>query len=111
MPHDQYIRHAHIVAVYDGDTVTADFDLGFGIHLARQKLRLLGIDTPELRGSEREDGLVARDALRDLILHQDVHVQTRKDRRGKYGRWLAVIFLETFEGATVNVNDWLVVNG
>ena len=45
---------AHIIKVYDGDTVTADIDLGFNVILKKQKLRLIGIDAPEIRGAERE---------------------------------------------------------
>ena len=82
---------AHITKVYDGDTVTADVDLGFSVVLKGQKLRLIGINAPEIRGAEREKGLLARDRLRELILDKDVIIKTYKDKRGKYGRWLADI--------------------
>lgn len=56
-----YFYKAVVRDVYDGDSCTVDIDLGFGIWMKGQKLRLMGIDTPELRGSEREEGLKVRD--------------------------------------------------
>ena len=48
-----YEYKATVTKVYDGDTITVDFDLGFGILIRKQKIRLLGINTPEVRGPER----------------------------------------------------------
>ncbi len=100
-----YQYKAKIISVYDGDTVTAMVDLGF-LHFQEMKLRLYGIDTPELRGPERERGLVVRDILRDMILDQDVIINSYKDKQGKYGRYLANIFING-----IDVNEWLVDNG
>ena len=77
-----YQYKATIIDVYDGDTVTAKVDLGFLIS-QEMKLRLYGIDTPELRGSEREEGLKVRDILREMILDQEVIINTYKDKQGK----------------------------
>ncbi|NNM22882.1 MAG: thermonuclease family protein [Flavobacteriaceae bacterium] len=100
-----YNYKAHIKAVYDGDTVTAVVDLGF-LHYQEMKLRLYGIDTPELRGPEREQGLIVRDILREMILDKEVEIHSYKDKQGKYGRYLATIILDG-----LNVNQWLVDNG
>ncbi|MEM7185116.1 MAG: thermonuclease family protein [Bacteroidota bacterium] len=100
-----YNYKAHIKDVYDGDTVTAVVDLGF-LHYQEMKLRLYGIDTPEIRGEEREQGLVVRDILREMILDKDVEIHSYKDKQGKYGRYLATILLDD-----LNVNQWLVDNG
>ena len=70
------------------------------------KLRLYGIDTPELRGPEREQGLVVRDILREKILDKEVEIHSYKDKQGKYGRYLATIILDGLD-----VNQWLVDNG
>ena len=70
-------------------------------------IRLYGLNTPEIRGDEREDGLVSRDALREKILEKTVVLKTIKDATGKYGRYLGVILTE--EG--LNVNEWLIENG
>lgn len=100
-----YNYKAHIKDVYDGDTVTAVVDLGF-LHYQEMKLRLYGIDTPELRGPEREQGLIVRDILREMILDKDVEIHSYKDKQGKYGRYLATILLDG-----VDINQWLVDNG
>ena len=100
-----YNYKAHIKDVYDGDTVTAVVDLGF-LHYQEMKLRLYGIDTPELRGPEREQGLVVRDILREKILDKEVEIHSYKDKQGKYGRYLATIILDGLD-----VNQWLVDNG
>ena len=99
-----YIYNAIIVSVYDGDTVTADIDLGFEVWLKGQKLRLLNIDTPEVRGKEKAEGIVSRDALRSRILGKEVKIKS--DRKGKYGRWLVEIFLDD-----ENINNWLLAEG
>ena len=105
-----YEYRAFVRKVYDGDTITVDFDLGFGITLSGQKVRLLGINTPEVRGPERPSGLVSRDALRNKIGNKWVTIKTHKDRRGKYGRWLAEVFIEV-EGSSANINEWLLAEG
>lgn len=101
-----YIYRAHIVDVHDGDTCTADIDLGFGIWMRRQKLRLYGINTPELRGERSVEGIAARDRVRELILNRDVIIETVHDRTEKYGRWLATVWVEN-----KNVNLQLVLEG
>ncbi len=101
-----YFYKAYVEKVYDGDTITCTIDFGFNLSMKKQKIRLYGINTPELRGAERAAGLVARDQLRDQILHKNVLIKTFKDKKGKYGRYLATIFLDS-----VNINEWLVQNG
>jgi len=96
---------AKIIKVYDGDTVTADIDCGFHIHFT-EKVRLYGIDAPEIRGKERPKGLKARDYLRALILDKEIILETIKDKKGKYGRYLGHIILDG-----VNINEKLVKDG
>ncbi len=105
-----YYYRAVVVSVYDGDTIRADLDLGLSTWIKNEKLRLAQINAPEIRGSERAAGLAARDFLRELILGKEVIVQTIKDRRGKYGRYLAEIWLWTGEG-WLNVNDQMIESG
>ncbi|MGB0788299.1 MAG: thermonuclease family protein [Marinirhabdus sp.] len=100
-----YHYKAKITGVYDGDTVTAVVDLGF-LHYQKMRLRLYGINTPEIRGKERKEGLVARDIVREMILDKEVEIHTYKDKQGKFGRYLATIIIDG-----VNVNKWLVENG
>lgn len=81
-----YCYRANVISVYDGDTVRADLDLGLKTWIKNENLRLARINTPELRGDEREAGLAARDFLRGKILDQEVVLETIRDRKGKYGR-------------------------
>ncbi len=110
MEHTLYHYKAHIIRVYDGDTCTADVDLGMHTWIRGETLRLLRIDAPEIRGEERPEGLKSRDYLRLLIDQKEVLIQTFKDRRGKYGRYLAEIWLHE-NGQWINVNDRMVATG
>ena len=106
MNHTPFVYSALVTEVYDGDTITVDIDLGFDIVMQNQKLRLFGINTPEVRGKSRPEGLESRDALRDQILHEEVLIKTHRDKKGKYGRYLGTVF---FEGT--NINELLVERG
>ena len=105
MTHD-FVYSAHVDSVYDGDTITCSIDLGFGVVMKKQKIRLFGINTPEVRGPERSLGLVSRDKLRERILDKDIVLKTVRDKKGKYGRYLGIVFIDD-----ENINDWLVENG
>lgn len=87
-----YEYKALVVSVYDADTFRVDIDLGFGVWLKNQSVRWLKIDAWEIRGEEREKGLIARDRVRDLVLGKEVLLKTYKDSKGKYGRWLAEVY-------------------
>lgn len=105
-----YFYKAVITAVYDGDTITADIDLGHHAHLSKRKLRLYGIDAPELKQASLQPARQSRDRLRELVLDKEVVLQTIKDTTGKYGRLLANIWIE-HDGTTIKVNDLLVEEG
>jgi len=88
-----YEYRSNVCRVYDGDTVFLDVDLGFGVLLRNQSIRLIDVYAPEVRGIERPEGLLVRDQLRKrLPVGSEVTIRTMKDRKGKYGRWLAIIF-------------------
>ena len=107
---------ADVTAVYDGDTITVDLDLGLGVWRHDQTIRLWKIDTPELHGSERDRGLVARDYVRSLVLGKTILVRTILDKRGddksgKFGRLLGELLVEGDDGALINVNQLLLDEG
>lgn len=90
-----YTYRARYVRAYDGDTITVDIDLGLNVWLKDQTLRLFGIDTPEVRGAERPEGIKARDHVRSRLQSaEQIIVQTIKDSTGKYGRWLAIVWVD-----------------
>lgn len=111
-----YYYVAVVTEVYDGDTITVDLDLGMGMWRHHQKIRLWRVDTPELRGPERAQGLVARDFVRDLVLHQVVLIRTildkrGQDRSGKFGRLLGEVSVEDAQGNIIHLNDLLLQKG
>ena len=115
-----YIYKAYVTDVYDGDTITCIVDCGFNLGIQKTKIRLYGINTPELRGEDREIGLYVRDELRKKILHKHIYLKTIKDKTGKYGRFLGKIYVkeenkdnkDNKESADyLCINDWLLENG
>jgi len=85
----------HVIKVVDGDTVDVDIDLGFGICLKDERVRIMGIDTPESRTSDKVEkvfGLAAKNRLYSL-LEKDAKLITTEDKsgedmKGKFGRIL-----------------------
>ena len=101
-----YEYNAYVTDAYDGDSITVDIDCGLYVWVKQQKIRLYGINTPELRGDTLEEGRKSRDRLRELILNKHIILKTIKDKKGKYGRWLGIIELD---GA--NINQLLIEEG
>jgi len=81
-----------ILRVVDGDTVDVDIDLGFGVWLRKERVRLHGIDTPESRTRDLEEkkyGLAAKQFVKDILLvGSKQRLITEKDKTGKFGRIL-----------------------
>jgi micrococcal nuclease len=90
-----YEYRVHILRVVDGDTVDVDIDLGFGIWLRNERVRIMGIDTPESRTRDKVEkvfGLAAKKRLKEL-LGKTAILQTQvskdgEDLKGKFGRIL-----------------------
>jgi micrococcal nuclease len=90
-----YEYNSKILKIVDGDTVDVDIDLGFGIMLCDERVRIMGIDTPESRTSDKLEkifGLAAKNRLKEL-LGKTAKLKTRvakdgEDMRGKFGRVL-----------------------
>jgi micrococcal nuclease len=89
-----YTYKAAVIDVTDGDTIVVDIDLGFGVWLRKQSIRMAKINAPELRGATIEAGNRSKEFLKGLVLNKWVTIRTEKDSKEKYGRWLATIFLE-----------------
>lgn len=107
----RYIYSAKVVNVYDGDTIRVIINLGFGVTFNGYdgkgvQVRLFGVDTPEIRGSQRELGIEVRDYVRNLILDKEIVLKSFKDKKGKYGRYLADIYIDD-----VHVNGELIEMG
>jgi micrococcal nuclease len=86
---------AKVVRVIDGDTVDVDIDLGFGIWQKNERVRIMGIDTPESRTRdkiEKKFGLAAKAKLKSLlgkttVLKTSIN-KKGVDMKGKFGRVL-----------------------
>ncbi len=90
-----YEYRCKVVKIVDGDTVDVDIDLGFGIWLKDERVRMMGIDTPESRTSDKVEklfGLAAKSKLKELLGKTAVlKTQVNKDgedMKGKFGRIL-----------------------
>jgi len=84
-----------IVKVIDGDTVDVDIELGFGVCLKDERVRIVGIDTPESRTSdpvEKLFGLAAKNRVLELLKDGGKLITTEnkkgEDMKGKFGRVL-----------------------
>lgn len=114
-----FTYRAHCYNVVDGDTVDLEIDLGFNI-LVKERFRLAGINTPEIHGVKKESeeyakGMEAKREVERLILGRDVIVVTDKDKKGKYGRYIATVYTELEFGSSTfydsSLNDFLVKEG
>ena len=90
-----YDSKCQVVQVVDGDTVDVDIDLGFGVWMRDERVRVMGIDTPESRTRdlvEKKFGLAAKERLKGLLGKTSVlRTQVSKsgeDMKGKFGRIL-----------------------
>ncbi len=103
----EYWYKVTVVRVYDGDTIWFDWDYGFNKKELEVSTRLYGLDTPEVRGPEREEGLKVRDLVREkLPVGKEVVVRSEEFKKGKYGRPIVTVFVDG-----LNLNEWLIENG
>jgi micrococcal nuclease len=92
-----YEYRCNVVKVVDGDTVDVDIDLGFGVWLKDERVRMMGIDTPESRTRdkvEKKCGLASKAKLKELLPIGSMQVlkteidRSGEDKKGKFGRIL-----------------------
>ena len=96
-----YEYRAKLTKVVDGDTVDVDIDLGFGIWQMNERVRIMGIDTPESRTRdkiEKKFGLAAKAKLKSLLgpnpVLQTTISKKGEDMKGKFGRVLGDFLVE-----------------
>ena len=90
-----YEYRAKLIKVVDGDTVDVDIDLGFGVWLKDERVRIMGIDTPESRTRNKVEkvfGLAAKERLKELLgpnpILKTFAAKDGEDMKGKFGRIL-----------------------
>ena len=112
-----YEYRCKILKVVDGDTVDVDIDIGFGVILSDERVRIMGIDTPESRTRdkiEKKFGLAAKKALQAMlgktsILKTQIN-KSGEDMKGKFGRILGDFIIDK-DGEQCSVVDALLEAG
>ena len=108
-----YEYRCKIVKIVDGDTVDVDIDLGFGVWLHKERIRLYGIDTPESRTrdlDEKKYGLIAKGWIEKFMPVGSMQTLiTQKDKSGKFGRILGK-FRVNDGHYDIILNDWMISN-
>ena len=109
-----YEYKSKILRIVDGDTVDVDIDLGFGIWMHKERVRIMGIDTPESRTRdkiEKKFGLASKARLKELMpigSMQTLHTQIDKsgeDKKGKFGRILGDFMVDTKFVTDIMINE------
>ena len=115
-----YEYRCKILKVVDGDTVDVDIELGFGIVLTDERVRIMGIDTPESRTSDKvEDifGEAAKARVKELLGKGDYAIlktevnKDGEDMKGKFGRVLGDFIVEEWEGQPKLLTEILIEEG
>lgn len=97
--------------VVDGDTVDVVVDHGFN-HFSFQRLRLLDVDTPELRSrdeQERAKAQVAKNRVIELCNGREILFRSKKG--DSFGRWLATIYIDVEGAAMKDLGQLLIEEG
>ena len=99
------VKYGKVIKVYDGDTITVASKIPNlkNSQIYKFSVRLNGIDTPEIKGSNEDEksiALKARDALSEKIMDKDVYLKNVKTE--KYGRLLCDVYL-----GNQHLNQWM----
>jgi micrococcal nuclease len=89
-----YRYKVYVKRIVDGDTVDVDIDLGFGMIYKKQRVRMMGIDTPESRTRDLEEkfyGKASKAHLTKILNGQDVQLVSHD--KGKFGRILGELYI------------------
>jgi len=90
------VKISKVISVYDGDTIRVNIDSYPDIIGKNIRIRLKGIDAPEIKGKcqkEIELAFMARDYLRNAI-NQSSQIQLRNIERGKYFRIVGELYID-----------------
>ena len=109
-----YEYKCKVLRVVDGDTVDVDIDLGFGVWMHRERVRMMGIDTPESRTRDKVEkafGLASKDRLKELLPIGSMSVlkteidRSGEDKKGKFGRILGDFFIEDKRATDILIEE------
>ena len=109
-----YEYRCKILRIVDGDTVDIDIDLGFGVWMHKERVRMYGIDTPESRTKDLEEkkyGLMSKDFVKSMMPIGSMQtLRTAKyDDKGKFGRILGeFIVYDSKDDKLVSLKDIMI---
>lgn len=109
-----YEYKCKVLKVVDGDTVDIDIDLGFGMWMHKERVRMMGIDTPESRTRdkvEKQFGLASKNRLQELlpvgssqVLKTEID-RSGEDAKGKFGRILGDFLIEEKRATEILIEE------
>jgi len=105
-----YEYRAELKRVVDGDTYDFTVDLGFRVS-KDIRIRMLGVDTAETYGVKKESDEYKRGMEHKQWVEQwfdeadELFIETEKDEKGKYGRWLARVYDESGESLNAALQE------
>ena len=109
-----YEYRVKIVKVVDGDTVDVDIDLGFGVWMHKERVRMMGIDTPESRTRDKVEklfGLASKDKLKSMLPIGSIQVlkteidKSGEDKKGKFGRILGDFLIDDKRATDILIEE------
>ena len=116
-----YEYRAKILRVVDGDTVDVDIDLGFGVWMHKERVRMMGIDTPESRTRdkvEKKFGLASKEYVKAYLPIGSMQIlkteidKSGEDKKGKFGRILGdFLVYDSSEDATKRLTEVMISQG
>ena len=103
--------HVTITKIVDGDTVDVNIDLGFSTVLKKQRVRLMGIDTPESRTRDLVEKLFGKASKKHLThLLSEGNITLVSHDKGKFGRILGELFVHNEDESVINVNKQMILD-
>jgi len=109
-----YEYKCKILRVVDGDTVDIDIDLGFGMWMHKERVRMMGIDTPESRTRDKVEkafGLAAKTKLKELLPIGSIQIlkteidKSGEDKKGKFGRILGDFIVDDKRATDILIEE------
>lgn len=109
-----YTYRCKILRVVDGDTVDVDIDLGFGVWMHKERVRMMGIDTPESRTRDLEEkafGVASKERLKELLPIGSMQVlkteidKSGEDAKGKFGRILGDFLIDSRKVSKILIDE------
>jgi len=109
-----YMYKCKILRIVDGDTVDIDIDLGFGMWMHKERVRMMGIDTPESRTRDLEEkafGLASKERLKELLPIGSIQIlkteidKSGEDAKGKFGRILGDFLIEGERASEILIEE------